>query len=143
MIRGHLTAAYALHRYIAYVSTGRGDFDPLHQYQGVTHRFGLQPLRHIRCNGVTHRRGGQPQKMTFFNGNGTHHHRGIHPVVCRDGSDSEKGKFIPSITLYAVFTLRTGSDVSAKWFFRTLEDNGYQRRPAIVGDFFESLEFIN
>ena len=62
MIRGRLTAAYALHRYKLYVPTRRSEFDALHRYQRVTHRFGLQPLRHIRCNGVTHRKGVTPRK---------------------------------------------------------------------------------
>ena len=62
MIKGHLTAAYALHRYKLYLPTGRADFDALHQYQGVTDDLVLHPLRHIRSNGVTHRRGVTPRK---------------------------------------------------------------------------------
>lgn len=55
----------------------------------------------------------------------------------------KKGKFIPAITLYAVYALRTGADVPAKRFFRILENNGYQSRPAIGGDYYENLTFTN
>ena len=53
----------------------------------------------------------------------------------------KKGKFIPAIALYAMYALRTGSDVPAKRFFRILADNGYHSRPALGGDYYENLSF--
>ena len=54
---------------------------------------------------------------------------------------SVRGKSIPAIALYGTFIKRTGSDVSAKRFFRILEDNGYHSRPASGGDYYENLTF--
>ncbi len=55
----------------------------------------------------------------------------------------KSGKVVLAIVLYAMFINRTGADVSAKRFFRILDQHGYRSRREIGGDIFENLTFTS
>ena len=81
--------------------------------------------------------------MTFFNDDGSVRNHTENSILAYIDTavTRKKGKFIPAIALYGMFIKRTGADVSAKRFFRILEDNGYHSRPALGGDYYENLSF--
>ena len=82
--------------------------------------------------------------MTFFNENGPARTATEESIVSfvETAVTRKKGSFIPAIALYGMFIKRTGSDVSAKKFFRILNEIGYRPCSDMGGEYYKNLTFI-